>query len=66
MNQQAIEQLGKALDLAFGRPGSALIALQNFELIKMLANGVADLQAAQMTAAREQAQPSANEDQAHG
>lgn len=54
MNQQAIEQLGKALDLVFGRPGAASIALANLELIKALDDAVKAYNAAQQ-AAQEQA-----------
>ena len=47
MNQQAIEQLGRALDVVFGKPGSAQIALQNLELIKALDEAVKAFNAAQ-------------------
>ena len=53
MNQQAIEQLGKAIDLLFGRPGSAAVALVNLELIKALDEAVKAYNAAQQQPAHE-------------
>lgn len=47
MNQQAIEQLGRALDVVFGKPGAASIALANLELIKALDEAVKAFNAAQ-------------------
>ena len=51
MNKDAIEQLGKAIDLTFGRPGAAGIALANLELIKALDEAVKAYNAAQQPTA---------------
>jgi hypothetical protein len=40
MNEKAIQQLANVLDAAFGRPGSAQIAMQNLELIRVLDEAV--------------------------
>ena len=54
MNKDAIEQLGKAIDLVFGRPGAAQVALANLELIKALADAVNTYNAAAQQQAQEQ------------
>jgi len=54
MNQQAIEQLGRALDLVFGKPGAAQVALANLDLIKALDEAVKAYHAAAQQAQKEQ------------
>jgi len=54
MNKQAIEQLARALDLVFGKPGSTQIALNNLELIKSLASAIEAFNAAAQQAQQEQ------------
>ncbi len=54
MNREAIEQLGKVIDLAFGKPGIAQTILANFDLIKALDEAVKAYNAAQQ-AQQEQA-----------
>ena len=53
MNQASIEQLGRALDAVFGRPGCAQIALANIHLINMLAKAVEEFNAKQQAAQAE-------------
>jgi hypothetical protein len=58
VNQKAIEQLGRALDNAFGRPGFAQFALDNIELIKALDEAVKSFNGAMQEAdKRAQEQP---------
>lgn len=49
MNREAIEQLGRALDIVFGKPGASGVALANLELIKALDEAVKAYNAAQQT-----------------
>lgn len=40
MNEASIQQLAGLIDLAFGKPGSAQVALSNLDIINALADAV--------------------------
>lgn len=61
MNQKAIEQLGQAIDLLFGRPGAANVALNNLELIKALDEAIKAF-----NAQAKQAESASSECETHG